>query len=107
MIKQYYTCHMALRIKTLRTGRGLTQQQLAEMAGISRSQLSEIESETKPANTLRLNAIAAALAVSVDDLFDHAAKDAYRAELFNLMADMDEEDRAAILRMARAMARHG
>lgn len=96
---------MALRIKSLRTSRGLTQQQLAEMAGVSRSQLSEIESETKPANTLRLNAIAAALAVSVDDLFDHAAKDSYRSELFTLMADMDEADREAIIRMARAMAK--
>lgn len=96
---------MALKIKQLRIGRGLTQQQLAEMAGVSRSQLSEIESETKPANTLRLNAIAAALAVSVDDLFDHAAKDAYRAELFTLMADMDDADKDAIIRMARAMAK--
>lgn len=56
-------------IRQLRTSAGLTQQQLAEMAGISRSQLAEIEGGAKPANTLRLAAIAEALGVTVGDLF--------------------------------------
>ena len=103
MIASFYTCPMALRIKSIRIDRGLTQLQLAEMAGLSRSQLSEIETETKPANTLRLNAIAAALKVDVEQLFDQEAKDAYRTELMLLMRDLSDDDKAAILRMARAM----
>ena len=96
---------MALRIRALRKAKGLSQQMLAEMAGVSRSQLSEIESEAKPANTLRLNAIAAALSVSVDQLFDEGSRDAYMDEIAALMQAMKPEDRAAIIRMAQALAR--
>lgn len=63
---------MTLKIRALRIAAGLSQQMLAEKAGISRSQLSEIETEAKPANTLRLNSIASALGVQVEDLFESA-----------------------------------
>lgn len=69
---QFYTCPMTLKIRALRIAAGLSQQMLAEKAGISRSQLSEIETEAKPANTLRLNSIASALGVQVEDLFESA-----------------------------------
>ena len=64
---------MTLKIRALRIAAGLSQQMLAEKAGISRSQLSEIETEAKPANTLRLNSIANALGVQVEDLFESGA----------------------------------
>jgi transcriptional regulator with XRE-family HTH domain len=105
MIAEFYTCPMALRIRELRKAKGFSQQILAEKAGISRSQLSEIESETKPANTLRLNAIAAALSVSVDQLFEEGAQDVYLTEIAALMETMTPEDRATIIRMAQALAR--
>jgi transcriptional regulator with XRE-family HTH domain len=95
---------MALKIKELRKLKGLTQEQLAAMAGVSRSQLSEIESESKPANTLRLQSIASSLGVQIDQLFDEGSRDRYKDELSSLLDLMEQEDRDAIMRTARAMA---
>ena len=95
---------MTLKIKALRKAKGLTQEELAEKTGISRSQLSEIESEAKPANTLRLTAIASALGVRVDQLFEDGSRDRYKDELIGLVDQMDPEDRDAFMRTARALA---
>lgn len=99
-----YTGGMGLRIRQLRKARGLTQALLAEKAGISRSQLAEIETERKPANTIRLASIARALDVDVEDLFDYGEADSYRRVILDLMRLMDPEDRAALLRHAEALA---
>lgn len=96
---------MALRVKEIRRAQKLSQLALAERAGLSRSQLSEIENETEPATQRRLEAIAAALGVQVHELFTTDARDAYRGEIEALMKQMSEQDRQALLRMARAMAR--
>jgi transcriptional regulator with XRE-family HTH domain len=104
-IAAFYTCPMALRIRAIRTERGLSQQLLADKAGLSRSQLSEIENEAKPANTLRLNAIAAALGVEVNELFEGNAIPAYQKELSDLIDAMGEADRELLLQTARALAR--
>lgn len=106
-IVEYYTCPMALRIRAIRTEKGLSQQLLADKAGLSRSQLSEIETEAKPANTLRLNSIAAALGVTVNDLFDDAAAPSYRKELADLIEAMPEDRRQLLLQTARALAANG
>jgi transcriptional regulator with XRE-family HTH domain len=90
---------MSLRIKALRLAKGWTQADLAERSRMSRSQLVMIENETRPANTLRLNAIAAALGVEPPDLFDNQD-----AHLIGLLRDMSPEDRAALVRMAEAFA---
>ena len=102
-----YNRGMGLRISKLRVAAGLSQILLAEKAGISRSQLSEIETEAKPANTRRLAAIAKALGVTVDQLFEPNAADDYLIELRGLMSDMLDEDRQTIIRMAQAFARRG
>lgn len=94
---------MSLRIKELREQRGLSQVTLAGMAGMSRSQLSEIETETKPATQRRLRAIASALGVEVPALFSRDAREAYRGEIEALMRYMSEQDRMTLLRMARAL----
>lgn len=95
---------MALRIRNLREARSLTQLQLADMAGLSRSQLSEIETERAPANTLRLTAIARALGVSIEDLFESNPEETYKAVILDLMRSMTPEDRDALIRHARALA---
>lgn len=105
MFLRFYTLGMGLRIKELRESRGLSQAELGDMARISRSQLSEIENERKPANTIRLAAIAKALGVTVDELFTEDAADTYRTLIIDLMREMSPDDRDAILRMARALAR--
>ena len=92
---------MALRIKQLREQHGFTQAELAQRARMSRSQLAMIEAETRPANTLRLNAIAAALGVSTEDLF--VSPDG-QAEFFDLVRKLSPEDRAMLVRMAEALA---
>lgn len=96
---------MPLRVKELRKERGLSQEQLAAMAGVSRSQLSEIETEAKPANTLRLASIARALGVPVHDLFASPNGESYEAVVLDLMRAMSDEDRKALLHYARAMTK--
>ena len=92
---------MALRIKELRDARGWTQETLASRAAMSRSQLAMIEKGTRPANTLRLGAIAAALGVPVDELFLAADED---AAFLRLLKRLRADDRAVLVRMAEALA---
>ncbi len=55
-------------VRVWREYRGLTQQQLAEAAGISKPYLSQIESGRRRGTAAVLSAIAKALGVTVDDL---------------------------------------
>lgn len=59
---------MRLRIRELRKERKLTQEQLAEAAGISRSYIAELESGKKPPNLNRIRQIAKVLKVPVESL---------------------------------------
>ena len=77
---------------------------MAELARVSRSQLSEIENERKPANTLRLSAIAKSLGVQVDELFTEDAAEGYKALILDLMRSMEPGDRDAVIRHAHALA---
>lgn len=104
-VAAYYKRPMSLRIKTLRVAKGWTQQELADRAHMSRSQLAQIEAETRPANTLRLNAIAAALGVHVEELFDGHPVDLDVADIVEAFNRLTPSDRLVILRTARAMAR--
>jgi DNA-binding XRE family transcriptional regulator len=55
-------------IKVWREHRGMTQQQAAEKAGISKAYLSQLESGQRKGTTQVLRSIAKALDVSLDDL---------------------------------------
>lgn len=92
---------MALRIKQLRIAMGWSQADLAERARMSRSQLAMIEAETRPANTLRLNAIAEALGVVPEALFESGELD---ATILDKMRLLSPEDRGMIARMVTALA---
>ncbi len=100
-VRAFYTCAMALRIKQLREQHGWTQADLAARSHMSRSQLAMIEAETRPANTLRLNAIAAAFGVSTEELF--VSPDGQTA-FFDLVKRLSDEDRAVLVKMAEALA---
>lgn len=104
MFIRLYTPGMGLLIKQIRESKKLTQTQLAEKAGVSRSQLSEIENERKPANTRRLSAIAKALGVCVTDLFDDSPDQDYKNLIVDLMRDMSDADRDALVHYAKAIA---
>jgi transcriptional regulator with XRE-family HTH domain len=96
---------MVLRVKEFRKAKGWSQEQLAAMAGVSRSQLSEIETEAKPANTLRLASIARALGVETHDLFTGPAGESDHSLVADLMRGMSPEDRKALIHYARALAK--
>jgi transcriptional regulator with XRE-family HTH domain len=100
-VAEFYTAPMALRIRHLREAKGWTQADLAARARISRSQFAMIESESRPANTLRLNAIAAALGVPTEALFS-AGDD--RQQLLDMLERLSPEDRLILVRMAEALA---
>lgn len=91
---------MALRIKQLRNAKGWTQEVLAAKSGVSRSQLAMIEAETRPANTLRLNAIAAALDVAPEDLFE---TDPRERRIVGILRSLRGDDADALLRIAEAL----
>ena len=66
---------------------------------MSRSQLAMIENETRPANTLRLNAIATALGVEPQDLFE--GRD---SQIINMIRALSPRDREAVVMMVEALA---
>lgn len=58
-------------IRVWREYRGLTQQELAEKAGISKPYLSQIEAGKRKGSTAVLSALANALGLTLDDLVDN------------------------------------
>lgn len=58
------------RIRELRTDQGIDQKTLAERAGVSRSLVSRLERGMHEPSASNLKAIADALGVSIDDLFE-------------------------------------
>lgn len=98
---RFYKAPMVLRIKELRKKKGWTQSELADRAAVSRSQLAMIESEARPANTLRLNAIAAALGVPTEDLFGSGSED---RQLLDKLSALRPEDRETVVRLVEALA---
>jgi transcriptional regulator with XRE-family HTH domain len=58
------------RIRSLRQGRGLSQERLAELAGVHRTYLSSLERGERNVSLDNIYAIAAALGVSPAELFE-------------------------------------
>lgn len=90
---------MANRIREIRKERGLTIEQLAEMAGLSRSYLTEIELGKKPANEIRLRQIASALSVASSDLLDDNTRQKW-SQLTAILEGLSEPDQERLLRFA-------
>lgn len=65
---------MRLLIREIRKAAGLTLEDLADKAGISRSYLNELELGGKTINALRLEQVAKALGVEPEDLFARTAR---------------------------------
>jgi transcriptional regulator with XRE-family HTH domain len=61
---------LGARIRDLRLERGMSQEALADAAGIGRSYMSGIERGVRNCSTLHLIRIARSLSVTVGDLFD-------------------------------------
>jgi len=89
---------MKLRIKELRKARGLTQRELADMAGLSQSYLTELENEKKTINVNRMSAIARALGVAPKDLIVGEEKSPH-AKLIALFEPLSADQQEVVLRL--------
>ena len=69
---------LAWNLRSLRTERGLSQERLAVDAGVDRAWVSELEREQGNTSVDLLDRLAAALEVSIRDLFAEPSADAER-----------------------------
>ena len=97
-----YNERMLLRIKDVRKQRGLTQRQVAELAGMSVSYFTEIEGGKKQINASRLESIAKALRVEPADLILKAGNSSHD-ELMSLVTLMDDEQKRLLVDLARKL----
>lgn len=93
---------MELRLKELRTRKGLTVQQLADAVGLSKSYVSDLENGKRRANSYRLEKFAKALGVSVFDLINDENLSEDAKDLLEAFQLMSPEHRGLILETARA-----
>ena len=101
------------RIREKREAAGLTQEQLAERAGISRNAISRYETAENEMRISTLFKIADGLGISPDELMperfaenDETAEDFETDEITEivlLLGRMEGEDRGAVLRLLRKM----
>ena len=93
------------RIKSIRQSKGITQEGLAEMAGLSPNHVSVIERGVKVSQLDSFVAICNALGVSADalliDVVDEA-KVSYASELSDLLKGQPRDIQMRILRAVRA-----
>lgn len=101
------------RIRTTRQQRGLTQDQLADQVGVSRSAVAQWETGRAGQITGNLSRIAGALEVNLEYLLygddKRAAGEVRQGDelaLLRLYRECDPEDRQMLLRTARRLARH-
>jgi transcriptional regulator with XRE-family HTH domain len=104
------------KIKIFRKRRGLTQEQLAEMVGLTRSVISKYESGMVSPNYVMLNKIAGALGVPISLLveqadpvidektFDEALEYAYLSKLDDYLANMTAAEKDLFFRLSLAQA---
>jgi transcriptional regulator with XRE-family HTH domain len=104
---------MGTRIRTARRERGLTQDELADRVGVSRSAVAQWETGRTGQVTGNLSRIAGVLEVNVEYLMygdDKRAVGEVRQgdelAMLRLYRECDPEDRQMLLRTARRLARH-
>jgi transcriptional regulator with XRE-family HTH domain len=105
--------HIGTRIRAARRDRGLTQDELADRVGVSRSAVAQWETGRTGQVTGNLSRIAGVLEVNVEYLMHgddkHAAGEVRQGDelaLLRLYRECDPEDRQMLLRTARRLARH-
>ena len=95
------------RIRTLRTGRGLTLQQLAEMAGMSEKHLGKVERATVNASIKCIEEVARALGIPMSDILDadHERPPVdLTAAIRDMLPKLDLKDLQAVYRLVKTMA---
>nr|RDS94083.1 XRE family transcriptional regulator [Cereibacter sphaeroides f. sp. denitrificans] len=97
---------MRVRLKELRKSKGLTQEQLADIVGSSKSYISEIESGKKFPSGRLLKAIAEAVGTKVAAMIDDDDGAADLAAHLEVMRDLPEHDQRAVIRHALGLLEH-
>lgn len=88
---------MKLRLKQIRKARKITLDDLADMAGLSKSFLSQLETGSREPSSATLQAIASALSVTMRDLIeggDTATVESAVAKFSRLSPDMQAQAEA-------------
>lgn len=93
--------NMKLNIRQIRKAKKFTQDDLAKIAGVSPSYLSEIETGRKPINSARLQKIADALGVSPTALISDDDATTELEQLTELMGQLDLEGQRQVMEFAR------
>ena len=95
------------RVRTLRRAKDMTQEQLAERAGLSLQSVGEIERGRGNPTLVNIERLSAALDENLTALFDLGevglTKEQAQKELLELLAGANEEQLRAILTMARVL----
>lgn len=97
---------MGLRIKILRKERGLTGEQLAEMVGITKGYISELENGKKTPGAGLVMRFAEALRCEVSDLYEGSSEEKRDATLrahMEIMSQLPDDDRRAIEKAAQGL----
>lgn len=94
------------RIREVRSSKQLTQEYIAETAGVNVSHISNIELNKVKVSLTLLVQICNALDVSVDYLLEneyHCPNSALETELLNAIKDLSNEQQKTLLRIAKAL----
>ena len=96
------------RIRALRTKKKLTQEQIAELAGLNSKYWSDLERGRETISVKNLNKIAAALEVSLADLVSvehEVPRKILEEELQKMISEADDEQLKTIYRILSAVVR--
>lgn len=94
---------MKLRLRQIRTERGLTLVQLSDMAAMSVSYLSDLETGKRQINARRLEALAKALRVAPTDLIDDPGLSSEVQKHLDILRQLSPQDQEAVMRVARGL----
>ncbi|MGE4297902.1 MAG: helix-turn-helix domain-containing protein [Desulfovibrionaceae bacterium] len=93
------------KIRILRKGSGLSQQALAERAGVSYKYLGEIERGQVSLSVEILLKIAQALNVQSTDILEESAVDSVRSRAVFIMAELPESEQKLAVELLEALLR--
>jgi len=97
---------LGARIKELRLGRGLSQDQLAELVDVDTKHMSRIETGLSAPTVDRLEMIADALGVELRSLFEFGHLDEREEQLVGIdemLKKLDENDLKVIYRIVKSL----
>ena len=106
-LKQALMSLIGNNVRRCRMERGLTQQELADMANVDTSTIGRIEGGSRMMSILKLHAVAQALSVSYDSLLQGDGVDARIRNITAQLSDQTPEDLAYIERIIDSVVQYG